>query len=111
VGFIGRGLDAVYDPLSQKMTLKSIHGGFATYTYFMNPLWRFSATVGLSFMKNKDFEPVDAFYTSRYIAANAFYKPIETINIGAEFTSGQRTNNNLMDGNAARISTIFIFNF
>ncbi len=111
VGFIGRGLDAVYDPLSQKMTLKSIHGGFATYTYFMNPMWRFSATVGLSFIKNKDFEPADAFYSSRYIAANAFYRPIETISIGAEITSGQRTNNDLMDGNAARISTIFIFNF
>ena len=32
VGFVGRQLDAVYDPALERMTLKAIRGGFLTYT-------------------------------------------------------------------------------
>lgn len=111
VGFSNRQLDAIYDPGDNTMTKKFIQGGFGTYTHIFNPVWRFSVTVGISYLKGKDFEPAEDFRSSQYLAANFFYYPIETINIGLEWTSGSRTNLNDQTGAATRISTIARFSF
>ena len=111
VGFSNRQLDAVYDPESEKMTQKFIQGGFATYTHIFNPAWRFSVTGGLSFLDGLDFESPDTFRSSQYFAANFFYYPIETINIGIELTTGSRTNLDNQKGSATRISLLGSFSF
>jgi hypothetical protein len=111
VGFAGRQLDAVYDSLTAQMSLKSINGGFLTYSHIFNPSWRFSLTGGTSFIKGKDFEPSDTFKSSRYFASNVFYNPIETIRLGLEFTTGSRTNLDLQKGNSTRISFLASFDF
>jgi len=111
VGFSNRQLDAVYDPESGKMTQKLIKGGFATYTHIFNPELRFSVTGGLSFLDELDFESSDTFRSSQYFAANFFYYPIETINIGIELTTGSRTNLDNQTGRATRISLLGSFNF
>lgn len=111
VGFKNRELDAIYDPGTDNMKPKFIQGGFSTYTHIFNPMWRFSVTAGLSFLEDYDFESPDSFESSQYFAANVFYYPIETINLGFEFTGGSRTNIDGRSGNAARISMIGIFSF
>ncbi len=111
VGFANRQLDAIYNPVTNDMVPKAIHGGFATYTRIFNDEWRFSATVGLSHLIKEDFETPDAFKSSQYLAANFFYYPIETINIGLEVTTGSRKNLDDQDGQATRISMISIFSF
>lgn len=111
VGFGDRQLDAVYNPQSMDMTLKNIHGGFITYSYDINKLWRFSLTSGISYIKGKDFEPGETFWSSKYQAANIFYEPIETIDIGFEITAGTRTNQDRETGNATRISLRASFDF
>jgi len=111
VGFSNRQLDAVYDPESGNMTKKFIKGGFATYTHIFSPVWRFSATGGLSFLDGLDFESSDTFRSSRYFAANFFYYPIETIDIGIELTTGSRTNLDNQTGRATRISLLGSFSF
>jgi hypothetical protein len=111
VGFTGRQLDAVYDPVLAKMTLKAIRGGFLTYTYMFNPSWRFSITGGISSIKGKDFETPDTFKSSRYFAANVFFNPIETIRLGSEVTSGSRTNLDNQRGNSTRLSLLASFDF
>lgn len=111
VGFSNRELDAVYDPEADNMTRKFIQGGFLTYTHIFSPVWRFSATFGVSFLEVKEFEPAETFKSSQYFASNIFYYPIETINIGFEFTSGSRTNNDDQTGKATRISMIAGFSF
>ena len=111
VGFANRQLDAVYDPGTGRMTKKFIRGGFLTFTHIVNPLWRLSATVGTSNIKGKDFEAPDTFKSSKYLAANIFYYPIETINIGFELTSGSRTNLDGQRGKATRISMLGSFSF
>jgi hypothetical protein len=111
VGFSNRKLDAVYDPGTDQMIKKFIHGGFGTYTYIFNPVWRCSGTIGISFIGSKDFEGPDTFKTSRYFAGNVFYYPIETINIGLELTAGSRTNLDDEYGTATRISMIAGFSF
>jgi hypothetical protein len=111
VGFVGRQLDAVYDPALEKMALKTIRGGFLTYTYLFSPSWRFSMTSGTSSMKGKDFETSDTFKSSRYFASNVFYNPIETITLGFEVTTGSRTNLDLQKGKSTRISLLASFDF
>jgi hypothetical protein len=111
VGFVGRQLDAVYDPVSERMTLKSIRGGFLTYTFILNPAWRFSFTGGTSYISGKDFEAADAFLSSKYFASNVFFNPIETIRLGFEVTTGSRTNLDLQKGNSTRISVLANFDF
>ena len=111
MGFVGRQLDAVYDPVLEKMTLKTIRGGFLTYTYMFNPSWRFSVTSGTSYIKGKDFESSDTFKSSMYFASNVFYNPIETIRLGFEVTAGSRTNLDMQKGNSTRISLMASFDF
>ena len=111
VGFSNRQLDAIYDPESEKMTQKFIRGGFATYTHIFNPAWRFSVTGGLSFLEGLDFESADTFRSSQYFAANFFFYPIETINLGIELTTGSRTNLDHQKANATRISLLGSFSF
>jgi hypothetical protein len=111
VGFTDRQLDAVYDPGAAKMTIKTIRGGFLTYTHIFNPSWRFSLISGTSYIKGKDFEPADTFRSSRYFASNVFFNPIETIRLGLEITSGSRTNLDLQKGNSTRLSFMASFDF
>jgi hypothetical protein len=111
VGFGDRQLDAVYDPVLQRMTLKSIRGGFLTYTHIFSPSWRFSLTSGTSNINEKDFEPSDTFKSSRYFASNVFFNPIETIRLGLEVTGGSRTNLDMQKGNSTRISFLASFDF
>ena len=93
------------------MVPKLIQGGFITYTYIFNLTWRFSTTGGISYIDDFEFESPTTFKTSRYFAANFFYYPIETINLGIEYTTGRRTNIDDKFGSATRISMIGIFSF
>jgi hypothetical protein len=111
VGFVGRQLDAVYDPALEKMTLKAVRGGFVTYSCIFSPSWRFSLTGGTSNIKGKDFEPSDTFHSSMYFASNVFYNPIETIRLGFEVTSGSRTNLDMKKGESTRLSLMASFDF
>ncbi|HSO87736.1 MAG TPA: DcaP family trimeric outer membrane transporter [Draconibacterium sp.] len=111
IGFTNKQLDAVYNPTSQTMDLKAIRGGFVSYSYTYNPQLIFSATAGLSKIKNEEFEPSDAFKSSQYYAVNGFYNPIETISLGMELTTGSRKNYNDQKGNASRISLLAKFDF
>lgn len=111
VGFSNRQLDAIYDPESGRMTQKFIQGGFTSFTHIFNPKWRFSATGGLSFLKGLGFESSDSFRSSQYFAANIFFYPIETINMGIELTTGSRTNLDNQTGRATRVSILGSFSF
>jgi hypothetical protein len=111
VGFVARQLDAVFDPVMEKMSLKAITGGFLTYTHLFNPSWRFSMTGGTSYIRGKDFELDDTFRSSRYFASNVFFNPIETIRLGFEVTTGSRTNLDMQKGNSTRIAFLASFDF
>jgi hypothetical protein len=111
VGTTKRQLDAVYDPVNDDMVLKRIQGGFINYSFRYNPSWILSVIAGISYMKGAEFEPDDTFKSSRYYGTNIFYKPIETISLGIEATSGSRENLNQQTGNATRISMLAKFDF
>jgi hypothetical protein len=111
VGYSNRQLDAIYNPNTNSMMLKRIQGGFINYTYRYNSYWVFSVIGGTSQIKDDDFEPGNTFKSSQYYAANVFYSPIETINIGIEITTGSRKNLDNQKGQATRISMLANFDF
>lgn len=111
VGFSGKQLDAVHDPVADNMLLKKIQGGYVNFNYHFIPKMTLSATAGLSFIEDYDFEPNDAFWSSQYLAITYFYKPIETISLGAEVTTGSRINKDEQKGSATRISVLGSFSF
>ena len=111
VGFSEKQLDAVYNPNTKKMMMKGIQGGFINYSYQYNKQFIFSAIVGLSSIKNEEFEDGNSFKASQYFAVNTFYNPIETISLGMELTTGSRKNFDSQKGNASRISLLAKFDF
>jgi hypothetical protein len=111
VGFSSKQLDAVHDPIADDMLLKTIQGGYFTYNYKIRQNMTVSATAGISYIDYYDFEPLDSFWSSRYLALTYFYEPIETISLGAEITSGSRINIDKQTGNATRISVLGSFSF
>jgi len=111
VGYSGKELDAVYNPNTHKMMLKTIRGGFINYSYRYNEAVLFSVIFGQSQIDVKDFEPSNAFQSSTYFGANAFYNPIQTISLGLEVTYGTRQNFDQQKGDATRISAMAKFDF
>jgi hypothetical protein len=111
VGFANKDLDAVYDPVSNQMVLVDVLGGFINYSYRYNPQIIVSVIGGLSTIQTFDFEPDNAFKSSTYFGINGFYRPIETIRLGMEVTSGERENKDSQTGRATRISLIAQFDF
>jgi hypothetical protein len=111
VGFSDKQLDAVYNPITDDMELKFIKGGYLAYNYHLWANMTVSATVGVSYINHYDFEPLDSFWSSRYLALTYFYNPIETISLGFEVTTGTRTNIDKQTGDATRISVLGCFSF
>ena len=111
VGFSGKQLDAIYNPVTDNMELKVISGGFINYSYRYNPAFVFSVICGISQIKCEDFEPADSFKSSQYFGANIFYHPIQTITLGLEATGGTRKNFDNQKGHATRISVLAQFDF
>jgi hypothetical protein len=111
VGYTKRQLDAVYNPNSDDMILKRIHGGFINYSYKPGPSWIVSVIAGTSQIEAEEFEPGDTFKTSEYYGTNLFFKPIETISLGIEATTGSRKNLDNQKGMATRISMLAKFDF
>ena len=111
VGFNGRQLDAVYNPNTNSMMLKSIYGGFINYSFMHNPSLVYSLICGISKMKVEAFEPADTFLSSQYLGINVFYNPIKTISLGLEATTGTRKNFDNQQGEATRISMMAKFDF
>jgi len=111
VGFTGRRLDAVYNPNTNHMMLKSVCGGFINYSFRYNPLLVLSVIGGISKMKGEEFESGETFLSSEYLGFNIFYSPIETISLGIEATTGTRKNLDNQKGDATRISMLAKFDF
>jgi hypothetical protein len=111
VGYSGKQLDAVFNPNTGQMMLKSIRGGFINYSYQYNKALLFSVIAGQSQTKVEAFEPGDTFQSSTYFGANAFYNPIQTISLGLEVTYGTRQNFDQKKGDATRISAMAKFDF
>jgi len=107
----GKGLDALYNPATGEWELVTSGGGFVSFKQGWAPAVYSYLTAGAVYVRNKAYQPPDAFANSQYISGNIFWDSLEGTRIGAEISWGRREDKNGADGRAARISFITYYDF
>ena len=107
----GRGLDVLYNPSTGSVEVVGSFGGYLTYGNDWSEDWYSNVSVGLIRVRNKPFEPQDAFRSSAYASANLFWNLTSGSRLGLEYTYGIRENKNLQTGHASRVSGIMYYDF
>jgi hypothetical protein len=107
----GRGLDVIYNPTTGKFETLSEFGGFLSYSHDWTEELYSYFTAGLTDVRNKDFQPPDAFNYSQYISINLFMEATPEVRGGLEYTFGRRVNKDDKKGTANRFSFIFYYDF
>jgi len=62
-------------------------------------------------VRNKTYQPQDAFRGSMYGSGNLFWNLTSGSRLGLEYTIGRRQNKDLQDGFASRVSGIMYYDF
>jgi hypothetical protein len=107
----GKGLDLIYNPVSQLFESTSESGILVSYSHKWRNDVSSTFTAGNVTVYNKDFESPDAFNYSFYLSGNIFWNPLLGIRLGVEFSHGRRVNNDGQSGRASRIGFIFYSDF
>jgi len=107
----GHGLDALYNPATDEWELVVSGGGYVSFKHGWREGLYSYLTVGGVYVKNKPYQPPDAFANSHYISGNIFWDSLEGTRMGAEASWGRREDKNGADGSAARISFITYYDF
>ena len=110
-GVSERGLDVVYNPETGTYQTRPLAGGSASFVHFWSGAFFSYLTVGLTYVKNAEFETGDAFSNSQYLAGNLFWEPLPGRRVGLEYNWGRRENKNGEDGNANRVSFSIVYDF
>jgi hypothetical protein len=105
-----KGLDA-YPNQFGKLDPLQTYGGFVAYEHFWNNKWSSALITGYIKMKTHSQQPLDAYRSSLYGSINSFYEPIESLQFGAEITTGNRMNKDGSLGTASRIQFTAVFSF
>jgi len=107
----GHGLDALYNPATGEWELVSSGGGFVSFKQgWAQGLYSY-LTVGGVYVRNKDYQPPDAFANSQYISGNLFWDTLEGTRVGGEVSWGRREDKDRAEGTAARVSFIVYYDF
>jgi len=110
-GLTGKGQDVIFDPIDKNNQLLFSFGGFVSASYQFKKHLTSAITLGMIRIRNQDFQSGNSFKSSFYTSLNAFYKILESSEIGAEYSFGKRINKDRTNGNANRISFIGFINF
>jgi hypothetical protein len=106
-----RQLDVVYNPNTGGFDKVTSMGGFVSYGYAWKTDVSSYITFGLIDVRNKDYDPPDAFNTSQYISINSFWEITDGTRTGLEYSWGRRENKDGQDGTANRISFVMYYDF
>ena len=107
----GRGLDVLLNPTNGEVETVGSVGGYFTYGVDWNSAWYSGFTFGLIRVRNKTYQPQDAFRGSMYGSGNLFWNLTSGSRLGLEYTIGRRQNKDLQDGFASRVSGIMYYDF
>ena len=83
-GVGGRGLDVVYNPETGAYETLPLAGGSLSFVHFWSGAFFSYLTVGLTYVRDADFETGDAFSNSQYLAGNLFWEPYPGRRVGLE---------------------------
>jgi hypothetical protein len=106
-----KGLDVVYNPVTQSPDLIATMGGYVSYARQWSPTLLSYVTAGFVSIKNLPEQTADAFHFSRYISGNIFWDAAGGTRVGLEYSFGLRTNKDGANGTANRISFRLDYDF
>ena len=105
------GLDAVFDPQTQKFeTVRSMGGFFSAYHRWTDELISY-ITAGITNVVNEGYQGGDEFNASQYVSANLFWDVAAGTKVGLEYSWGRRENKNGSSGTANRLAFIASYDF
>jgi hypothetical protein len=110
-GLTGRGLDVIYNPNTGKYETITTMGGFVSFAHQWKENLSSNLTIGLINVRNKDFQPDDAFSFSGYGSLNLFWQATLGSRVGLEYSYGRRQNKDGSSGDANRLAFIIYYDF
>jgi len=110
-GLAGRGLDVIYNPDTGKFETITTMGGFISFAHQWQENLSSNLTIGMNNVKNKDFQPDDAFSFIGYGSVNLFWQATAGSRVGIEYSYGRRQNKNGDSGDANRLAFIVYYDF
>lgn len=105
------GLDAVFNPLTQKFETVRSMGGFLSVYHSWTDALVSHLTFGITNVVNEGYQGGEEFNTSQYVSANLFWDVAAGTRAGVEYSWGRRENKNGSDGTANRLSFIASYDF
>ena len=109
--FNGAGLDAIYNPDTNKFEGLYSMGGFISYGYNWNPKVSTNLSFGSANIFNIAFQSDNAYRNSCSASIDAFWRVITGARIGLSYSYGQRWNKDGVIGQASRIWALFYYDF
>jgi hypothetical protein len=110
-GVSGRGLDVVWNPDAEQYETVPMVGGSLSLSRDWHPNWFSYLTLGATAVKNKGFQPPDAFSNCVYFAVSLFLERVAGRRVGLEYNFGRRENKGGQSGTANRISFSVVYDF
>ena len=109
----GKGLDLIYNPTTGAYERMISYGGFITWNRrrLLGRDLETNVTGGILGVQNRSFQPDDAYQSSQYLSANAFWLFTEGGRVGIEGSWGRRVNKGGDSGTATRLSFAAYFDF
>jgi hypothetical protein len=109
----GEGLDLVYNPNTGAYERMISYGGFITWNRqrLLGRELETNVTGGILGVQNRGFQSDDAYRSSQYLSANAFWRFTEGGRVGVEGSWGRRVNKDGESGTATRLSFAAYFDF
>ena len=109
--FNNAGLDAIYDPYSQKYASLSAMGAYLAYTRSLPKNIDATLSSGYAFIFNKSYQDENAYRKSINFAIDGFWQIYEGTRLGVEYVFGKRFNKNFERSTASRFSLLFYYDF
>jgi hypothetical protein len=109
--FRNAGLDAIYDPYTEKFASISALGSYLAYTRQLPKKIDATLSIGYAFVFNKSYQEETAFRESFNIGFDGFWQLYAGTRLGVGYIYGWRYNKNFDHSSAGRLAVLFLYDF
>lgn len=100
---VAGGTDGIYDSYTQDIELSKVYGGYVAYQHWWTDKLRSTLMGSHARFFNRSIESADALKSVLHTSANLIYSPLRPLDLGFEYTWGQRENKDGRKGHANRV--------
>ncbi len=100
---VSGGADATYNIATQDMDLSRVYGAYGAYQHWWTNTLRSTLMGSHARFFNRSIESFSALKSVLHTSANLIYSPLKPLDVGIEYTWGQRENKDGQKGHANRL--------